>query len=149
MPSATVPRWAAARSPSRRSLTICASPVARDTTAPVVSRARLSRRRFRVGRARTPLAAKARRGTLLRFRSSEAGTAKLTFSRVVRTRKRTRLIRAGSLTRRIRVGSVRIALSGRLGRRPLRAGRYRLTLQVRDAAANRSRAVRLNFRVLR
>ncbi len=125
-------------------------PDARDTTAPVVSGARLSRRRFRVGRARTPLAARLRPGTVLRFRSSEAGTASLTFSRTVRGRHgRVKLRRAGRLTRTIAAGPARVALSGRLGRRAMRAGRYRLTLQVRDSAGNVSRPVRLSFRVLR
>ncbi len=127
-------------------------PEARDTTAPVLSGARLSRRRFRVGRARTPLAAKLRRGTVLRFRSTEAGTASLTFSRTVRGRHwpASRLPRgAGRLTRTIGAGPSRVALSGRVGRRAMRAGRYRLTLQVRDAAGNLSRPVRLKFRIAR
>ena len=122
-----------------------------DRTAPVVSRARLSRRRFRVGRARTPLAArKVRRGTVLRFRSTEAGTASLTFARAVRGRRgRTRMRSAGQLTRTIGAGQARIALSGRMGRRPMRSGRYRLTLRVRDAAGNLSRPVVLRFRIAR
>jgi Tol biopolymer transport system component len=123
-------------------------PDARDTTAPVLSGARLTRKRFRVGRARTPLAAKVRRGTVLRFRSSEAGTASVTFSRELRGG-RVRVRKAGRLTRTIAAGPARVALSGRLGRRPMRAGRYRLTLQVRDAAGNRSAPVRLRFRVAR
>jgi Tol biopolymer transport system component len=123
---------------------------ARDTIAPVLSGARLTRKRFRVGRARTPLTARVRRGTVLRFRSTEAGAASVTFSRIVRGRAgRTRARRAGRITRRVAAGQVRIALSGRLGRRPMRAGRYRLTLQMRDAAGNVSRPVRLKFRVAR
>jgi Tol biopolymer transport system component len=123
---------------------------ARDTTAPVLSGARLTRRRFRVGRARTPLAAKVRRGTVLRFRSSEGGTASVAFSREVRGRRgRLRLRKAGRLTRTIGAGSARVVLSGRLGRRPMRTGRYRLTLRVRDAAGNVSRPARLKFRVAR
>ena len=102
-----------------------------------------------MGRARTPLAAKLRPGTVLRFRSSEAGTASLTFSRIVRRHGRTHLRRAGRLTRKVGAGQARIALSGRIGRRAMHAGRYRLTLQVRDAAGNRSRPVRLRFRVAR
>jgi Tol biopolymer transport system component len=125
-------------------------PEARDTTAPVLSGARLTRKRFRVGRARTPLAARVRRGTVLRFRSSEAGSASVAFSREVRGRRgRVHLRTAGRLTRTIAEGPARVVLSGRLGRRPMRAGRYRLTLQVRDAAGNVSRPVRLKFRVAR
>jgi hypothetical protein len=121
-----------------------------DRTAPVVSRARLSRRRFRVGRARTPLAArKVRRGTVLRFRSTEAGTAALTFAQAVRGRRgRTRMRRAGQLTRTIGAGQARIAFSGRMGRRPMRTGRYRLTLRVRDAAGNLSQPVALRFKIV-
>ena len=61
---------------------------------------------------------------------------------------RLRGARAGSRGRSA-AGSARIALSGRVGRRAMRAGRYRLTLQVRDAAGNVSRPVRLSFRVAR
>jgi len=120
-------------------------PDARDTTAPVLSGARLTRKRFRVGRARTPLAARLRPGTVLRFRTSEAGRASLVFAR----RTHTRFRRAGRLTRRVGAGPVRIVLSGRIGRRAMRAGSYRLTLQVRDSAGNVSRPVRLRFRVAR
>jgi len=120
-------------------------PDARDTTAPVLSGARLTRKRFRVGRARTPLAARLRPGTVLRFRTSEAGRASLVFAR----RTHTRFRRAGRLTRRVGAGPVRIVLSGRIGRRAMRAGSYRLTLQVRDSAGNLSRPVRLRFRVAR
>ena len=131
----------------------CAAPdpdAGADTIAPVISGARLTRKRFRVGRASTPVAAKVRPGTVLRFRSTEAGKATVKFSREVRGRRgRIRLRPAGRLTRTIRAGQVRIALSGRVGRRAMRTGRYRLTLQVRDAAGNVSRPVRLRFRVAR
>jgi len=122
-----------------------------DSTAPVVSGARLSRTRFRVGRARTAVAARRPgRGTVLRFRSTEAGTASIAFSRMVRGKRgRTRARAAGQLTRRIAAGPARIALSGRLGRRAMRVGRYRLTLTVRDPAGNASRPVRLRFRIAR
>jgi Tol biopolymer transport system component len=122
-----------------------------DRTAPVVSGARLSRKRFRVGRTRTAVAARRLgRGTVLRFRSTEAGTASIAFSRVVRGKRgRTRARAAGQLSRRIAAGPARIALSGRVGRRAMRTGRYRLTLTVRDAAGNASRPVRLRFRIAR
>ena len=104
-----------------------------------------------MGRTRTAVAARRLgRGTVLRFRSSEAGTASIAFSRVVRGKRgRTRARAAGRLTRRIAAGPARIALSGRVGRRAMRVGRYRLTLQVRDAAGNASRPVRLRFRIAR
>jgi hypothetical protein len=38
--------------------------------------------------------------------------------------------------------------SGRLGRRPLAAGRYRATLRATDAAGNLSRPVSVRFRIV-
>ena len=102
-------------------------------------------RRFRVGRARTPLAAEAPAAAPCSA-SARARPARRRspFPRTVRGRHgRRRLRRAGRLTRTIGAGPARIALSGRVGRRAMRAGRYRLTLQVRDAAGNLSRPVRL------
>jgi Tol biopolymer transport system component len=118
---------------------------AADTTAPVISRARLTRKGFRVGRAATPRAARVRRGTVLRFRSSEAATLTLRFDRLRGRRGRG----AGVLTRRIKAGPGRVALSGRIGKRRMKPGGYRLTLRARDAAGNSSRAVRLSLRILK
>ena len=79
------------------------APDVRDTTAPVLSGARLSRRRFRVGRARTPLAARLRPGTVLRFRSTRGGHARR--SRAVLARHRgTRAARAHRHARRPAAG---------------------------------------------
>ena len=117
---------------------------AADTTAPALSRVRLTRKRFGVGRAATPRAARTPRGTLLRFQSSEAATLTIRFDRLRGRRAR----RAGVLTRRIKAGPGRVALSGRIGKRRMRLGRYRLTLQARDAAGNRSKVVRRQLTIL-
>jgi hypothetical protein len=126
---------------------------ARDTVAPRLSAARLGRRRFRVARGATALAAAVRRGTTLTFRSSEAATLSVLFERATtrRARGRRKVVhkRAGTLTRRITAGAGRIALSGRLGRRRMAAGRYRLTLTARDAAGNRSRPMILTFTIVK
>lgn len=116
-----------------------------DITAPVISRARLTRKRFRVGRVATPRAARVRRGTVLSFRSSEAATLTLRFDRLRGRRARG----AGVLTRRIKTGPGRVALSGRTGKRRMKPGRYSLTLRARDAAGNSSQAVRLRLRILK
>ncbi len=116
-----------------------------DTTAPVLTKVRLTRKRFRVGAAATPRSARARRGTVLRFRSSEA--AKLTI-RIDRLRGR-RARRAGVLTRAVKAGPGRVALSGRIGKRRMKPGRYRLTLRARDAAGNRSTAVKRALTIVR
>jgi hypothetical protein len=41
-----------------------------------------------------------------------------------------------------------VRFSGRIGRKALKPGRYRLTLRARDAAGNTGRARRLYFRVV-
>jgi hypothetical protein len=112
----------------------------------VLSRAKLSRKRFAVGRKATPIAAAAKQGTVLSFRSSEAGTLRITFERAL-PRKRFR--RAGTLTRRIKAGVGKVALSGRLGRKAMAAGSYRATLVATDAAGNRSKPVVVKFTIVK
>jgi hypothetical protein len=116
-----------------------------DRTAPVLSRASLSRKSFRVGKARTALiaAAGAAPGTVLRFSSSEAG--KLSIA-IVKAKKGAKPI--ATLTRSIAAGRGKVPLSGRIGSKPLRPGRYRLTLSARDAAGNASAPVALPFTIL-
>jgi Tol biopolymer transport system component len=118
-----------------------------DKVAPVLSDTRLTRRRFRVARAATAVAAVVRRGTVLAFRSSEAATLRIAIHRVRRTQPRLRA--AGTLTRRIAAGTGRVRFTGRIGRRALRAGSYRLRLTAVDAAGNRSVARVLRCRVVR
>lgn len=115
-----------------------------DRTAPRLSRARLSRRRFRVGRARTARVARVRRGTIIRYVLSEAATTSLRIDR----RRGSRYRRAGTLKRTTGKGRRGVRFSGRIGRKALKPGRYRLTLRARDAAGNTGRARRLYFRVV-
>jgi hypothetical protein len=103
----------------------------------VVSAFRLSRRAF--------AARGKRRGTRIGFRLSEAATVRLTIVRRLGGR-RTKVV--GTLRRRAHAGANHIAFSGRLGRRALRAGRYRLVLRATDAAGNRSRSHTRSFTVL-
>jgi hypothetical protein len=117
-----------------------------DGAAPVLSRARVSRKRFRVGRAATPRAAAAKRGTVLSFRSSEAASLSIKLERALPKR---RYRRAGTLTRRIRTGNGKVTLSGRLGKRRMAAGTYRATLVATDAAGNRSKPVRVKFTIVK
>jgi hypothetical protein len=42
-----------------------------------------------------------------------------------------------------------VKFSGRIGRRALKRGRYRLVLRATDAAGNRSRLRRISFRVVK
>lgn len=58
--------------------------------------------------------------------------------------------RAGPLLRRQgRRGLNRLRFTGRIGRRALRPGRYRLLVRATDAAGNRSKLRRRGFRVVR
>jgi hypothetical protein len=123
------------------------------------------------------VAARARRrvprGTKIRFRLSEAAKVKLVIERKLpgrktrrrvggrlrtvcvrptralrRARRCTRYVRAGTLTRTYAVaGAKTVSFSGRIGRRKLKVGKYRLTLTATDGAGNRSRAQRRAFTV--
>ena len=113
----------------------------RDATRPLLSRLRMARRRFAVGRGRTPLSA-VRRGSAFRFRLSER--AKVTIRIDRRASRRYRKVKI--LTRRGRpAGQNRVAFSGRIKRKALAAGPYRATLRAADRAGNRSRARRITF----
>jgi hypothetical protein len=116
-----------------------------DRTAPVLSGVSLSRKRFRVGKARTALVARAKGlgGTVLRFTSSEAGTLSIAISKAKKGAKP-----VGTLTRPIAAGPGKLPFSGRIGKKPLRPGRYRLTLSARDSAGNVSEPVALSFTIL-
>ena len=56
---------------------------------------------------------------------------------------------AGALRRSASAGTSRVAFSGRIGRRALRPGRYRLIVEARDAAGNVTVAPPKGFRVVR
>ena len=121
-----------------------------DRTRPAISRARLSRRRFAVSAAGTPLAARAGplRGTTVRFSLSEPATVTLRIYRRL-SRGRTRWAARGRLTRRgLRAGRRSVPFSGRVGRRALTPGRYRMTLRARDGAGNVSAGRALDFRIV-
>jgi hypothetical protein len=143
-------------------------PPPRDTSAAVISRFSMTNRRFRVARHPTPRTARrARRGTAFTFRLSESAAVRISIYRAVpgrrshqRCRRPTRSLRhrrrctryllSGELVRRDRPhGSNRVAFSGRIGRRALRAGSYRATITATDRAGNRSRSRRTTFKVVR
>jgi len=107
-----------------------------DTTRPNVTRFRLTRTVFRLGGL----------GTVIRWRQSEDGRATIRFARRVNGRFRT-------LRRRMRfqstAGSHRLRFRGRFDlKHPLKPGRYRMTMTVRDAAGNVSLPDRVRFRLL-
>jgi hypothetical protein len=134
-----------------------------DEIAPLLTAVALSPSRFRVGRAATPTSAALKRGSRLTYQLSEAATVTITVERLTKGRRIagrcvtgrrtgarcTKVTRAGVLRRASNAGLSRIAFSGRIGRRALRAGNYRLRVVARDAAGNTSRTVRVGMRIAR
>jgi hypothetical protein len=112
-----------------------------DTKAPVISSVRFTSKTFAVSRARTAIAARTR-GTKLRFKLTEAAKVTVTIQKHGSRRA------AGKLTRKSVAGSNTVKFSGRIGKRALRPGRYRVVMTATDAAGNRSAAVRASFRIV-
>jgi PKD domain len=130
----------------------------KDTTAPAIGALKLSPARFLVARGSTPTSAKLRKGTTIRFTLSEAASVKLTITakgrrsgrKCVAKRRRGKActLTLGTLTRtRVPAGSVKLAFTGRIGRKALRPGRYTLTAVATDAAGNRSSARKATFTI--
>jgi PKD domain len=111
--------------------------------APVLSGLRLAPSRFRP--ARRSRAARRRGGTQIRFALSEAARVELKVQR----RRHGRWVRAGRFALKGAAGANRRRWSGRLRRRPLPPGRYRLVARARDNAGQRSAPARARFRILR
>jgi hypothetical protein len=108
-----------------------------DTTAPNVTRFRITRKVFRLGGL----------GTVIRWSQSEAGTDTIRFERRVKGRWR-------KVRRKMRfqatAGNHKLRFRGRFDlKHPLKPGRYRMTLTARDAAGNVSSPDRVRFKLLR
>jgi hypothetical protein len=119
-----------------------------DVVAPVFGTFSLTRKSFAVSGRRTAVAAKVARGTVLRWSLSEPAQVKITIQRLVRKRGRLRAVRAGVLRRSAPSGAYRLAFSGRIGRKALKPGRYRLRVVATDKAGNVSKQRRVNFRIV-
>jgi len=108
---------------------------AADATAPVISGFRAAKRRVRVAHV-----------TRFRYTLSESGRVTLRFKRIGR---HGRTSAVGTLKRAGTKGLNRIRFSGRIGRRALRTGRYRVVIRATDAAGNRSVPSAARFRIVR
>ena len=142
----------------------CASPPA----APILSHVYMTHTRFRVGRAATAITAASRFGTVFGFDLSAPGAVSIEFLRIANGQRHGRvcvapahrgrrgrvrtcrlLLASGALSRRSEaVGADRVAFSGRLGRRALRAGDYVARI-VAVGGGGTSRPVMLRFAVVR
>lgn len=136
-----------------------------DAVAPVVSALSLSAKIFRVGKSQTPAIAKRYpTGTKIRFTLSEGATVSLRFERALpgrrsgkscvrprkslrRKRKCTRYASAGTLSRQGQAGANSVSFSGRIGRKALKPGAYRVVVTATDARGNVSKPVRKSFRI--
>lgn len=130
-----------------------------DTTDPRLTRLSVSPTRLAVRR-------RSRTAARIRWRLSERSRVTLRIDRARpgfrrgrrcvarrpqagRIQRCTRFTRVGSLTRTRNAGGSTVRFNGYVRRRPLQAGRHRLTAIPRDAAGNRGRAKRERFRVVR
>jgi hypothetical protein len=143
----------------------------KDTIAPALTGLTLSRSTFRVAKASTAIAAKAKKkqptpqGTTIRYTLGEPAPVTLAITRVEqgrrskgkcvkatkKLRKATtcdRLTAAGTLSRSAVAGLNAVAFSGRVGTKALKAGAYRLTATARDSSGNASRALAASFTVV-
>ncbi|HEX2096648.1 MAG TPA: hypothetical protein VHF50_04705 [Solirubrobacterales bacterium] len=137
-----------------------------------ISGLKVTPKRFRVATTRTPVTSQRRRGrkrapagTRIRFRLNDVATVRIKIERKLPgrragrrcvtpkpkllSRKRcARFVGRGTLVRRnLAAGTQRIAFSGRIGRKALKPGRYRLTA-VAIADGNRSKPRRAAFTVV-
>jgi hypothetical protein len=129
-----------------------AAPAAADTTAPLITNARVSPRAWAVaprGPAENPIASRVRRGTSFRYTLSEPARVTIRIERRKRKGRRgKKFVGAGAFAAAAIAGPNRRRFSGRIGKRRLKPGRYRATLTATDAAGNASQPKRLSFRVL-
>jgi hypothetical protein len=136
-----------------------------DKSAPGIGGTKTDPPVFAVAPGATPTMA-VRRGTRFRFRLTEPATVGLRIEKALPGRRVGRSCRkpsrrrggkrctrwrhAGTLVRRNRpAGANTVPFSGRIGRKALRPGRYRVVLTAQDAAGNRSKPSRARFRVVR
>ena len=122
-----------------------------DLVAPAIAGPTLTPKRFRVSSRATATVAGAKRGSRIRYSLSEPASVTLRFQRAVKSRSsgRRRWVSAGTLRRAGAAGVNRVRFSGRIGRRALRAGSYRLILSATDAAGNTAKATPRLLRVVR
>jgi Divergent InlB B-repeat domain len=134
---------------------------------PRVTSLGLSRHTFRAASKGSSIARKTTAvGTRVRYRVSKPGKARFTIQRPVKGRRKghkcvaktkknrkaqrcTRYVKLkGSFSRISKAGSNSFRFTGRLRRKKLRPGRYRLVLVATDAAKNKSKPKRAKFRIV-
>ena len=138
-----------------------------DTTVPGIAQPRVQPNVFRVGNAATPIAA-ATTGTKIKFVLSETATASIKITKpstgrkvgktckkqtkANRSKKKCSLWTAAgkTLTRKnLPAGQNTVAFTGRIGKKALKTGSYRVEVTAKDAAGNKSKVSTAKFRIVR
>jgi hypothetical protein len=143
------------------------SPVVKDTVAPVFSKVSLTNKVFAVGGGNTAVSAKkTKTGTTFRFNLSEDARVRFVIAQRLPGRRSgkacrkpsaknrgrrscTRFVKRGTLVRTDKSGANSLKFTGRIGRRALKPGRYRVTITATDAAGNSSKPKTLSFTIVR
>jgi hypothetical protein len=142
-------------------------PATPDKTAPTFSSVSETNRVFAVGKSATPVSAKRiKTGTTFRYTLSEAANVKLVIAQKLPgrrvgkacrkpsrrnrlARRCTRFVNKGTLTRTGSASQNSVRFSGRIGRRALGPGSYRVTITATDGAGNVSKHASLSFGVVK
>ena len=142
-----------------------ATPAA-DRVAPVLSAVAITNKKFAVASASTPVAARAKKGTVFSYALSEPSGVTLTLERVTtgrrkgkdcvaatkknkKGRKCRRYVKAGAISRTGVLGKNSVPFSGRIGKKALKPGNYRASIVATDAAKNASPARTVAFTVVK
>jgi uncharacterized repeat protein (TIGR01451 family) len=148
--------------------TATATSTVNGSAAPTIESASMTPTRFAVDRNGSPetLVGAAKKGTKFAYKLSEDARVVFTIARRQAGRRHgkacqkpsrsnrhgkrcTRYVRRGAFAQESSAGPNTRAWSGKLGKKPLKAGRYRATLKASDAAGNSSKVKRLAFRIVR
>jgi len=172
IPGATQPFWSAADESATAGYvappSVLPKPPVRDTTAPTIGALTIQPKRFAVASKATAVRARKRspQGAMVRYTLSEPGRVTFTVQRATKGRKKgrrcvkptkrlkharpcARYLGAGTLIRSGQSGANQLGFSGRIGRRKLSPGSYRMVIRAVDAAGNRSKVKSVRFTIVR
>jgi hypothetical protein len=141
------------------------APVA-DRISPALSALGITNKKFAVGSASTPVAARAKKGTTFVYTLSEPARTTITIERADTGRRKgkscvkatsknrkakkcTLYVKVGALDRTGTPGANAVPFSGRIGKKALKPAAYRATLVAADAAGNKSKPKTIAFTVVK
>ena len=166
IPGATQPFWSAADEAANAGY-VAPNPGPQpgpDTVAPKIGVLSISPKRFAVSKKATALSARKKRthqGATIRYTLSEPARVSFVVEQSIKGHKKGRackrhgrgkrctlIVSKATLTRSGQSGANQLGFSGRLGRRRLSAGSYKLVVRAVDAAGNRSGAKTVSFKIV-